>query len=221
MSYYTAVEYRQAAEEIVRKMPVMTNRQFARSLYLVTGLKDEARLGVTTDLLKDGVIIASRNGYVTTAESVELVSDGRPEVSFSGIYRMDQLVPKTFFRECMDLYNIVLDLYPKSKDFEIGRSLYQIAFVDKDKNRIYELLRVPHEKESLYKVRILREAAFTKSRNGELFKDTLRRIAVIDDEATAPMIPYCGFTNICVSDDKAPKGFRIIEKRKDDIWRDC
>ena len=52
-------------------------------------------------------------------------------------------------------------------------------------------------------------------------RETVRRIAIIDNANHAWEVPYVGFKYICVLDDDSPQNYKVIEKRNnEDLWKD-
>lgn len=208
--------------DLFSRLPVMEHRQFLRSLYLITGLEGIELTEFATKLTRNGIVLTSQNGYVTNKNSYDIVAANTDiQMEEHGSRRLDVLTPKQYFLDCMECFNIVLDLYPVSKDFHLKRDLFHIVFADMEKDRIYEIIKIPKGKELLYESLLVKESAVYRGKIGAHIRDATKRIAIVDSEISAKAIPHCGFSFICVSDYTDTKGFRIVERRKENLWKDA
>lgn len=208
--------------DLFSRIPVLEQRQFLRSLHLITKEEGYELTQIAKNLENQGIVLVTKNGYVTNKNAYDIVAVNE-DVSMreNGINRIDYLEPSPYFIACMECFNIVLDLYPLSKDFHLNRDLFHITFTDLEKERIYELIRIPAGKEMFYEGLIVKESGIYKGKIGEHIRENTRRIALVESEACAMAVPYCGFAFICVPDKENSKGFRIVEKRKEYRWKDA
>lgn len=208
-------------QDLFSRLPVMTLRQFLRSLQLITGMQGELLTEAYKRLASKGRILVSKNNYVTTKNSYDIVSDDPIAPRDGGIVRLGDLQVKDYFKQCIQCYNVILDLYPISKDFYLERDLFHIAFADMEKDRLFEVIRIPQGKERLYQALIVSESSCYTGTYGKVIKEATRRIALVDSDAAAGEVPYCGFSHICKVDENDKRGFVVIEKRKDNLWKDA
>lgn len=209
---------------LFRKVPALTERQFVTALSHMTGLNGAELKGLIAKLEANGDILLSANGYATTKQTAEAASAGPLDISFEGRRRIERLEPKQFARECIDCYSVVLGFHPASENFTVSGGLYRMGFCHQGRNLFYEIIRIPRDLELSYAPMIIRDAkdCFTNP-HAEEMKAHTRRIALVESEAVAEFVPRCGFSFICVSlpPEEKGKGYRIAEKRTEDIWRDC
>lgn len=208
------IPYRSEIERILRKMPVMTFRQFLRLVGLITGYEGNQAGNMASMYARNGVILASGNGYVTTKAAVNIVAAGEPEVVRFGINRITELHLRPFYKKAVDCFDVVLDMYPISDDFLLLDDVFQFTFIDEERNRLYEVAKIPSADAISY------EALFRSLPSPGSFKDILTRIAVIDEKEAARYVPKVGFSYICVPDKRKPSGYDIVEKRTEGLWDD-
>lgn len=224
MHNITYDEVRLKLSLLFRKMPVMTERQFMVTLKNITGLQGAELKGLVAKLEANGDILTSGNGYVAAKYTAEAVSTGALDIKFEGRRRISHLEPKQFFRECIDCYSVILGFHPASENFTVSTGLYRMGFCHQGRNLFYELVRIPRDLEMSYAPMILRDAAgcFSNPHAAEMREHT-RRIALVESEAVCDYVPYCGFSFICVSHPPGTpgKGYEVVQKRTEDIWRDC
>lgn len=128
--------------------------------------------------------------------------------------------------ECMP---IVADMMPFSKDFVISGYPWTVQFIvetnsddeeeqeERTPSRLYQVVRVDSGNEIPLALLINTISIF----EDKLYKEHIRRIAVISDERQALTIPFLGFSAICVFDETEPHGFRVVQTRTgDDAWAD-
>ena len=219
MDKYHSIPFREEVAELFRRIPVMTGPQFIRSLNLISGYEGNQLSSLEYQYARNGLVLVSENGLVTTKFGIEKVAGFMPEVKRAGQIRVSELGIKPFFSECIDCYNLVLDLYPSSKGFRVSKDLFQISFVHEKRQLIYELVRIPRDKEDIYAAQLIKDTWRYEGKKNRLVREATRRIAVVESEASAAKVPFAGINLICVTDSSDPKGFRVIERRQD-AWKD-
>ena len=213
------IPFRKEIEDLFRKMPAMEWELFLKAAELVTGYTVDLLAGLTGRYLQNGIVLLSENGYVTTKFALPVAAEEEPEVRMSGSTRVGQLKLKPFFRHCLDCYPLLLDLYPASEHFRLSDSLFPLSFVHEAKGLIYELIRIPEGREEMYQGILLKDALQYQDKAFDAYRESVRRIAVVQAPACAQYVPYVGFSFICVKAE-TEKGFMIAEKRTGDTWKD-
>ena len=95
-------------------------------------------------------------------------------------------------------------MFVSESDGEKKDMLYQIAYVPKRTEDIeFELMR------NLPKV------------DHQELRDSVRRIAVLENEKSIDKVPYVGFTHICKINEKTERGYEVIKspRKRTEAWK--
>ena len=126
---------------------------------------------------------------------------------------------------------IVIDNLPTSKDFTLGNLPWTVMY--EEPVEVVEIVDGAEVKK--IKTRVVQVAYFSKGeenalaeiiRNkGQVLKearDSVRRIAMVEDESSACLVPYYGFTEIFTEDTSSYRKIKLVERRnKSDAWKDA
>lgn len=123
----------------------------------------------------------------------------------------------TAILDCMDL---VADLSPDSLNFALGSTPWYVQFMlPKMGNipaRLFQITKVRTGYEVPTQLMLLN---LPRTTNNYILKENIRRIAIVEDESTAKLVPFVGFNLICVMDENEKEGYRVIENRSiEEAW---
>lgn len=199
--------------DVLYRMPVMTLGQAVDTASLLFGMPRKNALNTVKSLAKRGIIIITGNGFVTTKAAYDIVADEYDEPGIKGEVRIALFEPKAKFLDCIDCYDTVIDMFPISENFMLTGKPFQISFVDDERGILYEVMRYSKTNGRAW-MALLSNMTYSKE-----YAAITRRIILLDDEKQKVLVPYYGFTHICVAE--KPGGFRIIEKRDPKYaWKD-
>jgi len=210
---------------IIKKMSILKTEQLSRALYKTyQGMNRKIANNVLSNMQDHGSILLSPDGWAMTKGTY---------ASISGDKLMENILNKSQFRippmdrmikdygismDAIECLWIVIDMLPDSIDFVVNKNPWFLLFdtqkTNEDVSKLYEITRIPKNKEEA-RIEMLRAVSVTK----EPMRQSIVRIALIDDEKHSWMVPHIGFSYICVLDDNAKSHFKVIEKRTgENLW---
>ena len=122
-------------------------------------------------------------------------------------------------QDLIDAMWIVADMMPGSKDFIASAYPWLLTFINEEQenSKLFEITKIPAKNE-FGKIQLLKQLPVISDKET---RETVRRIAIIDNANHAWEVPYVGFKYICVLDDDSPQNYKVIEKRNnEDLWTD-
>lgn len=170
-----------------------------------------------------GRLIIGDNGYVfSRAAYRRITNDYREEnLVYHRKYRFQnaQIYENKIDESCIQCLWIVIDMLPGSFNFIKAYKPWDFIFEMKNstnKTNLYEVMYISKESE-LYISEIMNNQPSIKSSD---VRESLIRIAVIEDEDDAKNIPYFGFKYIVSIDHTDKTHYKILEERSmEERWK--
>ena len=176
------------------------------------------------ELQSNGDCLLSQDGWAITKGTYYQISNDtfRDNISYFNDYRLPNIehLLSSIDKDDVDVMWIVADMMPLSKDFIVCDIPWNIMFdtYTKDSSgKLVQIIKIPSDIEDL-RIELLK-----CSKNiipDESVRDSIKRIALIENKEHSWKIPHLGFTDICILDSENPRGFRVVERRTEGVWRD-
>ena len=220
-------EYERFVRSILKRVPLLKIEQLIIALKnTYTDVSDGLAIKILHSIQKNGYVLLSGDGWAMTKSYYRTITGDN---FFDGIirnnnYRIDKAEP-LLVNQSMDMVNcmwLVVHMMPDSENFVIGNYPWNILFTSiprEDKNGLlYEITVLKSENIGL-QIEVLKNKCEI---HDEEWRDSIRRIAIVDDEKIASKIPYIGFSHICVIDEKSKEHFNVLNPKRAqaDWWKD-
>ncbi len=219
-------EYESFAKKLISRTGIMKTGQLLLSLQNTFPDMDEALAdAVLKSCQRRRILFLSENGYAVTIGTYIMASGDRflDDIDFDGDCRIrDIRLERTLVsRDVIDAMWIAADMMPDSMDFMISAKPWILQFVTPETEGqpscLYQVAKISAGREIPETV-LLEEAPPVRDPD---MRRQIRRIALLDRPDEAFRIPCTGFSHICLLDEKAPSGFRVIAKRGgQEAWAD-
>ena len=178
-----------------------------------------AYLDMTGDKKYDYV---DKNGPVRVPEEMSVIkfeaNKVRTVIKRGGVL---DLMPRGY-KDVLDAMWIVIDKMPNITELTRSNSPWIYSFivgVEGKDELLYQVTKFTKKNESL-KAEMIKSLPKIKN---EAARNSIRRIAIIENESHAWAVPYLGFKYICVIDDTVPAHFRVVEdglRKNEELWKD-
>lgn len=185
---------------------------------------------ILTNLQNYSDLVLSADGYAMTRQMyITLTGDIHMDnLMFSDIYKVKEgaiKIEHPYHQAIIECMTVVADFMPDSLEFMMPENnrpwffQFNVPSHSPDKpNRVFQVTKVESGFEINFSLMLAGES-FANIKDS--FKNCIRRIAIVNDEASAFMIPHLGFSAIIMYNPTSPREFKVIEKRTgDDIWSD-
>lgn len=193
-------------------------------------IKDEDAMNILKALQRNRYLLLSQDGWAMTIGAYMQFADDKffdkiitASTEFAIPYDIGTKLEKDkcVNTDLVDCLWIMADMMPDSKEFIIGNFPWSICFDtendDTKESRIFQITKIPKGMGRTRNMLIKSLPAI----DSDGLKKCIRRIALVDDENDAWLVPHLGFYFVCVVDEKSPTGYKIIEKRTgDEVWSD-
>lgn len=246
MIYELETKYEGFVKNILKTIPILQAKQLV--ICLENSFEECAEnKGLSVEILKalqrKGALMLTYDGYVMTRgayvyltndkffDNVDLNDNIRIKEKMSVIrFEKDnkRVVTKTGDtndlisqqeRDRIEAMWVVADMMPGSKNFIASAYPFIFTYINEDQenSKCYEITKIS-EKNEFAKIELLKRLPVISDKRA---RETVRRIAIIENEKHAWEIPHIGFKYICVIDKNSPQNYRVVEKRDNDIlWKD-
>ena len=217
---YELERYQNYIRSIIRRIPILKTEQLKIAMRKTfKGINADNAAEILTALQRRGDVLLSPDGWAMSKGGYKtLTGDKFNERLLNDLdYRLPKmsLTIRNFglSMDVIDCFWVAIDMMPSSNDFVINTQPFVILF-DTDENKdeiskVYEITKIPKSREDS-RCELLRQLAKISDKG---IQERTVRIALIEDENHAWMIPHIGFSYICVLDEKEKSHVRIIEKR--------
>ena len=117
---------------------------------------------------------------------------------------------------------LVIDMLPDSFEFVIGDRPWNVIFTteatETKKGLLYEVTYIPQDSEDI-NIEIIKNIPKVDAKE---LRESIRRIAILEDERHEWKVPHLGFTHICKIDEEKSNGYRLINKPRklSEAWKD-
>lgn len=240
----TTQEFEGFIKELLERVPFLETRllRFFLAKRFGIALSDPFINKMITAAQRDGYLVVSTAGYTLSKRMYySLTGDQKDDsIETSNIcylgdtmdvyennpYGVKETKPVQEFiardtKELMECMWVVADLMPQSKNFVTSCYPWNVVMeVDTSDERvkICEITRITKRNEDA-RIQLIKDFCNSDTPRN---KKAVMRIAVIDNEEHAFLVPYLGFVYIVVLDETSPNGYRVIEKReKEEAWKDA
>ena len=246
MIYELESKYEVFIKNILKSIPILRAKQLIICLektFEECASNKELPLEILKALQRKGMLMLTYDGYVMTRgayvyltndkffDNVDLndsirIKDKMAVIRFEKNNK--RIVTKTgdtkdlIDRREQDLIDamwIAADMMPGSKDFIVSAYPWLLTFINEEQenSKLFEITKISSKNETA-KVQLLKRLPVISDQET---RETVRRIAIIDNPEHAWAVPYVGFKYICVLDENCPQNYRVIEKRENEIlWKD-
>lgn len=220
--------YREFVGKVLKVTPIMKTEQLKLMIsnYFNQPLESVNEIVFA---LKSGheIILSSDNWVMTVGKYRQLIGDkyfNYDTSSVEGQYKLVSPVSKYLERLNMDVIKalwVVIDMMPRSEDYVVTSAPWALAFTTKpegDKPGLFYEITVIRKGEEIQATELLKILPPIQSRH---FRETTRRIALIEDPTYAWAVPYLGFSHILTLDESSETHYKVVEKRsEDERWKD-
>lgn len=221
-------EYKEFVTKITNIQPIMRTEQMKIIISKCFGQPIETVDEVLFAMKASSILILSVDGWcMSLGEYRKLTHDYflTKCSSDDDEYRRASEIESKLKHVNMDVVDslwLVADMMPKSENFILTNPPWTISFCTKaeeNKSPLLYQITVIRKGEEYVKSEMLKTLPEITNKH---IKDSIRRVAIIEDDSFAFMIPKIGFSHIVCLDDKSASKYRIIEKRTDtkDRWGD-
>ena len=222
---YDLEKYSKFICSILRKVPCIKTEILHLCLKnAFSDLDIYAAKDILFELQAEGDCLLSEDGWtITKGTYYQLSNDNfRDNIKYFNDYRLPAIEPliSNIDKDDVDVMWIVADMMPLAKDFIVCDIPWNIMFDTYTKDspgKLVQIIKLPKDIEDL-RIELLK-----CSKNivpDESVRDSIKRIALIENKEHSWKVPRLGFTEICVLDPETPRGFRVIERRKEGVWDD-
>lgn len=224
-------QYEDFVVSIIRKCGIIRTRTLVTCLckYYQDMSREKAQFIISK--LQDHVgYFLTEDGFTLTREMyVTITKDfNEDNANFSDPVKIKAgqvIVTEPYHLAILDCMCVVADFMPQSYLFSMPENSYPwlFQFIAKDEKsdkppKLYQVCKIQNGYELPFALML---AGSSYANDAKAFKDSIRRIAIIEDEASAFMVPHLGFSAIIMYDKSSPTEFRLIEKRSgDNLWSD-
>lgn len=223
---YNIETYSKFIVKILRKIPYIKTDILIRCLVnYYPNVNEKKAKEILFDIQANGECLMSQDGWTLTKGMYYRLSDDkfRDNFHYHNDYRLDGVEKylKDLNKDDVDVMWLVADLMPDAENFIVCDIPWNIMF-DVPSNelsepKLFQLIKIPKEVED-ERIELLKNSK-TLIPEGKA-RNSIRRIALIENKDDAWKIPRLGFTHVCVLDSKQTKGYRVVETRTEDIWAD-
>ena len=224
---YNMEEYGEFLDNILKKIKLCYTWQLVRCLTnTFKDMTEQFAIEIIFALQRQGHVLLSEDGWAMTKAMYQNLSGDKffekLEVTRSfRIPAIDYEVKKSNFYDAqIDCFTIAVDLLPESINFAKGEDPWCFIFdtqtpESEGSGKLFQITKIPKEIE-IARIEYLKSLPKIED---EATKKVITRIAIIEDERHAWMVPHIGFTNIVKIDPKRARGYSVIEKREGDkVW---
>jgi hypothetical protein len=246
MIYELESKYEVFIKNILKSVPILRAKQLIICLeksFEECASNKELSLEILKALQRKGMLMLTYDGYVMTRgayvyltndkffDNVDLNDNIRIKDKMA-VIRFEKnnkrIVTKTgdtkdlIDRREQDLIDamwIAADMMPGSKDFIVSAYPWLLTFINEEQenSKLFEITKISSKNETA-KVQLLKRLPVISDPET---RETVRRIAIVDNPEHAWAVPYVGLKYICVLDEDCLQNYRVIEKRENDIlWKD-
>jgi len=222
---YNLEKYSNYICSILRKIPYIKTDILLLCLRNTFNELDEDKAKeILFELQSEGDCLLSEDGWaITKGIYYQLSNDTfRDNIKYFNDYRLPPIesMISSLDKDDVDVMWIVADMMPMAKDFIVCDIPWNIMFdtySEENGGKLVQLIKIPKDIEDM-RIELLK-----CSKNlipNDSLRESVKRIALIENESHAWKIPRLGFTEICVLDQNKPHGFRIVERRNEGVWDD-
>ena len=223
---YNIETYSEFIGKILRKIPYIKTDILVRCLVnYYPNVNEKMAKEILFDIQSNGECLMSKDGWTITKGMYYRISDDkfRDEIRYHNECRLDDIEKylRELDKEDVDVMWLVADLMPDSENFIVCDTPWNIMF-DVPGNefgepKLFQLIKIPSDVEN-ERIELLKNSR--RIIPEEKVINSIRRIALMENPDNAWKIPRLGFTHVCVLDPKQTKGYRVVERRTKDIWKD-
>ena len=224
---YNMEEYSEFLDNILKKIRLCYTWQLVRCFTnTFKDMPDQFAIEILFALQRQGHVLLSEDGWAMTKSMYQNLSGDKffekLEVNKSfRIPAIDYEVRKSSFYDALiDCFTIAVDLLPESINFAKGDDPWSLIFDTQTPENIgtgklFQITKIPKEIE-IARIEYLKSLPKIED---DAARKVITRIAIIEDERHAWMVPHIGFTNIVKIDPKRARGYFVVEKREGDkVW---
>lgn len=223
---YNIEIYSEFISKILRKIPYIKTKILIRCLVnYYPDVNEKKAKEILYEIQNNGECLMSTDGWTLTKGIYYRISNDtfRDNFHYHNECRLDNVSDylRDLDKEDVDVMWLVADLMPISENFIVCDTPWNIMFDapgdEFNEPKLFQLIKVPYDVEN-ERIELLKNSKRLIPEDKVI--NSIRRIALIENPNNAFKIPWLGFTHVCVLDPKQVKGYRIVEKRTKDIWRD-
>lgn len=223
---YHLDEYEPYIRSILKRLPLCYTAQLVRCLInTYDGMDEKMANEVLLAIQRKGYVYLSSDGWAMTKGMYQRIINDRYSYEENAndkkcrLKNMSEKIKEAnVITDAIDCFWLVIDLIPASNNFIVGLEPWSIVFDTPSKNedgKLIQITKIAKNKEfARFELLKSLEDDFTKR-----FRTCIKRFAIIENEAHAPLVPHIGFTHICVLDPNTSRGYRLVEKRTgEEVW---
>ena len=206
-------------EKLFARIPVMEYQQLKKYLRKVFGEKafrgdidyaisEYLRRGI---LMSDGRYLFTKNAFDIAFRKQFRFND----FDYSSEIRVNEnLRLSGEMEDVMLCFDFILETLPYSDDFIVTGGLFPIMYIDREKNQLIQVCYCRHDNAIPFDLMVKSSCDFTDTQ-----KESVSRIAIVDEKNTADLLGYNGFSSIVMFErDKEDIHMNVIESRLDKRW---
>lgn len=185
-------------------------------------------------LQSNNTIIVSTDNWVMTPGMYKSLTR-KYELNFSWSYNTKASPKAPNVQEFINQYDLlstvnclwlVADMLPYAVNITNAYHPFNISFITEPEtidgvdipSRLYQIVYIAKNA----KAHLAQLASIKDDFRFGVFKENIRRFALVEDEDDISLVPHVGFTRICKVNHKLPEHFEVVEVRSgDDIWKDA
>ena len=212
-------QYQSAIEALMRQIPVITREQMIIYLRKVFDLTRSTATGIFETVARQGIVLESPNGLITTKENLRVIQTQHVNIEYGLRLKIaDPLFVIPEAQDAMDCFWLILKAMPVSKDFIISTGTIKAVYMDSQKQRIIEIVKIPYDQELMISQLLKRHYAYD-----ELSRNCYERIGILENPKAASAIARVGFTEfyyIDKSEAEHPKLMQVRLRPFKEAWAD-
>lgn len=174
-----------------------------------------------------GYVLLTDDGWAITKSFYEVMSSdiyyeklqhGDKNLLPSGMIDLSEFSWVQTVADCMV---VCADMFPLAEDFVTGSAPWYVSFAtyptERKQSRLFQITKIISGMELSNHMLLMNIDRYTEEQR----RNVIRRIAIVESENAAYMVPYIGFTAIVMLDEKQAIGYRILQQRSgEEVWQD-
>ena len=226
-------KYESFTKDIMRQFPLIRTEQLD---LMLSNYFDEELLDlkdIKWALQSVNTVILSSDGWAMTPAMYKALT-GIPEIPPAWSYTAKKKVKAPGMENYIYNYDLlgvvnclwlVADMLPFAVHSTHAQHPFDISFITEPETTdkvtipsvLYELVYIPKNAHSL----LMQLANVKDNKAFPEYRNTVKRIALVEDENDAVLVPHNGFTRICKINHTLPSHFEVIETRTGTtVWLD-
>ena len=210
-------------KNILRKVQILKKSQLIMCLKKKFSINDEMAAYAINYAQLNGYLIVSLDDYVMSIGFYRFVSG---DTRYEHLSLNDPEVKlRESFQDCIPQHNkrviacmsLVADMMPYSENFGINQPPLLVHFVtepdEKGKLKVpsafYQIAYIPHDAVQRFAIQL----RHVENIDIDEFKPMIKRLAIVENEEDAALIPYVGFTKIVKVDEDG--AYQLVETREE------